>query len=73
MKLSIVLSAQPAAFSALAYQAQFEKNVAKIAALGFDGVELAVRDPSLLDLSRIKDHLRANHLSVPAIAHRKAH
>ncbi len=67
MKLSLVLSTQPAAFSALAYQGQFEKHVAKIAALGFDGVELAVRDPSLLDLPRIKEHVRANNLSVPAI------
>ncbi|MFB3100431.1 MAG: hypothetical protein ACE1ZM_03190, partial [Gammaproteobacteria bacterium] len=49
MKLSIVLSTQPASFSALAYKGELETNVAKIANLGYDGVELAVRDPKLLD------------------------
>ena len=39
MKLSIVLSTQPASFSALAYKGELETNVAKIANLGYDGVE----------------------------------
>jgi len=67
MKLSLVLSTQPAAFSALAYKGELEKNVARIAALGYDGVELAVRDPSRLDADHVRAVLSRNHLRVPAV------
>lgn len=67
MKLSIVLSTQPSSFSALAYQGQLTENIAKIAALGYDGVELAVRDPALLDAAAILKAVQVNKLAVPAI------
>jgi sugar phosphate isomerase/epimerase len=67
MKLSIVLSTQPASFSALAYKGELEKNITKIKSLGYDGVELAVRDPALLDLSSLKSILEKNNLPLPAI------
>ena len=67
MKLSIVLSTQPASFSALAYKGHWEENIGKIKALGYDGVELAVRDPGLLDLPLLKSVLAQNGLIVPAI------
>lgn len=67
MKLSIVLSTQRASFSALAYKGEIETNAAKIAGLGYDGVELAVRDPSLLDVEYIKKILFRHNLQVPAI------
>jgi len=54
MKLSIVLSTQPASFSALAYKGELSANIAKIKAFGYDGVELAVRDPKLLDVPAIR-------------------
>lgn len=67
MKLSIVLSTQPAAFSALAYKGELETNINKIAALGYDGVELAVRDPDLLKVEHIMRIIQANNIEVPAI------
>ncbi len=67
MNLSIVLSTQPAAFDALAYQGDLERNIAKIADMGYDGVELAVRDPSLLDVKALEKVMAANGLVVPAI------
>ncbi len=67
MKLSIVLSTQPASFSALAYKGELEQNIAKIAGLGYDGVELAVRDPQSLDLEAVSGILKRHDLSVPAI------
>lgn len=54
MKLSIVISSQPAKFNALAYKGQLAENIAKIRSLGYDGVELAVRDPQLLDIPALK-------------------
>ncbi len=67
MKLSIVLSTQPASFSALAYKGELETNLAKIAALGYDGVELAVRDPKLLEIKQVLDMVSGHGLAVPAI------
>ncbi|NLP09969.1 sugar phosphate isomerase/epimerase [bacterium] len=67
MKLSIVLSTQPASFSALAYKGELEKNLAKIHALGYDGVELAVRDPALLNLDELRTLLSRHQLPVAAI------
>lgn len=67
MKLSIVLSTQPASFSALAYRGALAENIAKISRYGYDGVELAVRDPGLLDVTELLSILQNAHLPVPAI------
>jgi sugar phosphate isomerase/epimerase len=67
MKLSIVLSTQPAQFQAATFKGNLETNLERIAALGYDGVELAVRDPRLVDYDEIERLTRACHLSVPAI------
>ncbi len=66
-KLSIVLSTQPASFSALAYKGQLAENIGKIADLGYDGVELAVRDPKLLNVPELKSLLALHRQPVPAI------
>jgi sugar phosphate isomerase/epimerase len=67
VKLSIVLSTQPASFSAVAYKGGLEENMHKIRSLGYEGVELAVRDPGLLKIDHICRVLEKTGLSVPAI------
>nr|MBC7243876.1 sugar phosphate isomerase/epimerase [Chloroflexota bacterium] len=67
MKCSIVLSTQRTAFEGVAYKGEWEQNAAKMAHLGYDGVELAVRDPSLLDVTHVQQVLCRLHLEVPAI------
>lgn len=67
MKTSIVLSTHAASFSAVTYQGDFEANLGRIAALGYDGVELAVRDPDLLDVGFVHATLARHGLAVPAI------
>ena len=67
MKKSIVVSTQPTKFSALAFKEDFEKSINKIADLGFDGVELAVRDPKNLEVEKIINLLKECNLEVPAI------
>ena len=67
MKFSIVLSTQPTSFSALAYKGDLLRNIAAIKNLGFDGIELAVRDPKLLDQNELNLVLKENSLPVPAI------
>jgi len=67
MKLSIVLSTHAASFDSVAYKGDLERNVERIARLGYDGVELAVRDPSLLDVAHVEQVLRRWGLEVPAL------
>jgi sugar phosphate isomerase/epimerase len=67
MKLSIVLSTHDAQFQAVAFKGDFEPNIVKIAGWGYDGVELAIRDPKLVDLDQLESVLSANRLAVPAI------
>jgi 5-keto-L-gluconate epimerase len=67
MKKSIVVSTQQTKFSALAFKEDLEKNIKKISLLGFDGVELAVRDPKYLDIERIIQMVNEVNLEVPAI------
>ena len=67
MKLSIVLSTHAAQFQAVAFKGDFEANIAKIAGWGYDGVELAIRDPKLVDVDELDRVISAYELEVPAI------
>jgi sugar phosphate isomerase/epimerase len=67
MKLSIVLSTHAAQFQAVAFKGDFQSNVAKIAGWGYDGVELAIRDPKLVDADELLGIVSAHGLDVPAI------
>jgi len=67
MNLSIVLSAQPTSFSAIPFTEGLAENITKIKKLGYDGVELAVRNPDQIDLKWLKSFLEDNNLVVPAI------
>jgi len=67
MKYSIVLSTQPAQFQAATFKGGLEPNLQRIAALGYAGVELAIRDPRLVDAGEIERLVRLHGLAVPAI------
>jgi sugar phosphate isomerase/epimerase len=67
MKTSIVLSTHATQFDGVAFKGDFETNVLQIAALGYDGVELAIRDPGLIDTDALLSTLEACGLEVPAI------
>ncbi|MEE8392634.1 MAG: 5-keto-L-gluconate epimerase [Anaerolineae bacterium] len=67
MKLSIVLSTHAAQFEAVAFKGDLAANVAKIAAWGYNGVELAIRDPKLVNADELARIVSAHGLTVPAI------
>jgi sugar phosphate isomerase/epimerase len=67
MKLSVVLSTHAAAFEAVAFKGDVETGIAKIAGWGYDGVELAIRDPRLVDADEIVRMITQHGLVVPAI------
>jgi 5-keto-L-gluconate epimerase len=67
LKLSVVLSLQPARFEAVAFKGNLEGTLARIAGWGYDGVELAIRDPQAVDAEALADLVAACGLTVPAI------
>ena len=67
MKKSIVVSTSSTKFSALAFKEDFEKSVKKVADLGFNGAELAVRNPKDLKVENVIEIIKENNLEVPAI------
>jgi sugar phosphate isomerase/epimerase len=67
MKLSIVLSTQAAQFEAVAFKGDLEANVRRIAGWGYDGVELAIREPALVDADDLIRVVSTQGLAVPAI------
>lgn len=67
MKLSIVLSTQPTQFQAATLSGDLDANLAQIAAIGYHGVELAIRDPQLVDYDALFELTRRHQLEVPAI------
>ncbi|MHA1461440.1 MAG: hypothetical protein ACTSO8_08165 [Promethearchaeota archaeon] len=50
MKKSIVVSTSSTKFYALAFKENLKGSIKKIADLGFDGAELAVRNPKDLEI-----------------------
>ncbi|MEN6479295.1 MAG: 5-keto-L-gluconate epimerase [Anaerolineales bacterium] len=67
MKLSIVLSTQPAQFQAVAFKGDLAGNIARIASWGYDGVEVAVRQPKMLDVDGLLALTAQHGLAIPAI------
>jgi sugar phosphate isomerase/epimerase len=66
-RLSIVLSTHQAQFEAVAFKGDFETNITKITQWGYDGVELAIRDPQLVDVDALEKMLTVHGVKVPAI------
>lgn len=67
MNLSIVYSTQQTNFQAATFSGELEVNLAKIAGYGYNGVELAIRDPELVDMEQLEKILHIYNLKVPAI------
>jgi len=67
MKKSIVVSTSSTKFSALAFKENLKDSIKKVADLGFDGAELAVRNPKDLKVDDVINIIKENNLEVPAI------
>ncbi len=67
MRKAIVVSTHAAKFDAVAFKGDLESNFAKIARLGYDGAELAIRDPRAVDAGAILELAQDYGLEIPAI------
>jgi len=66
-KISICLSTNQAKFSAVSFKGNLQENLQTISDLGYDGVELAIRDPEIVDQDELFDQVQVQHLEVSAI------
>lgn len=66
MKLAYTVSTSPTRFAAVAASDVFE-TIPALAGLGFDGVELAIRDPGHLDLDALAAAVERSGIAVPAV------
>jgi len=67
MKYSIVLSTQMTSFAAATLKGDLDANFRRAAAWGYQGVELAVRDPALVDAGALAGLAAQHGLETPAI------
>lgn len=67
MKLCLVISVEDTAFDAVPVRGGWDAGIRTAAALGYDGVELAIRDPAQVDAQRLRETLDDAGLTVPAI------
>jgi sugar phosphate isomerase/epimerase len=67
MRFSVVLSTQLAQFQAATFKGDLDANLSRIAALGYNGVELAIRDPRQVNADSIVEMVHSHGLVVPAI------
>jgi sugar phosphate isomerase/epimerase len=67
VKLGIVISTHLTRFDAVAFQGEVLDHLRSVARLGYDGVELAVRDPAQLEVAALQAALAQANLSVVAI------
>jgi len=65
--LALVVSTHRSKFAAVSHVGDVDARAAELAAIGFDGVELAIRDPALVDADELVELLARYHLAVPAI------
>lgn len=67
MKLALVVSIEETGFGAVAVHGRWDQGVRMAASLGYDAVELAVRDPAAIDRKVVYGVVRESGLSVAAI------
>ena len=67
MQKCIAISTPGARFSALAVKENFRDSIRKVAELGYDAVELHIRDPHAIDANEIEGLLHQYRLPVPTI------
>lgn len=67
MKKSIVITTPGARFSAVVFRENFDESIRKVAKLGYEGVELAIRDPEMVNVRSIKKTVDTYRLQVPAV------
>lgn len=67
MKLSVVVSTHQASFEAVSFKGSVAESLAAVAAAGYDGAELAVRNAGEVSAAELKSLAATHNLGIPAV------
>jgi len=67
MKYGIVISTSKTKFGPIVFKENLNDNIIKVTAMGYEGVELAIRKPEAIKLDQIDKLIKKNNLKVIAI------
>ncbi|MFP4153262.1 MAG: 5-keto-L-gluconate epimerase [Alkalispirochaeta sp.] len=67
MKLSVVVSTHQASFEAVSFKGSVAESLAAVAAAGYDGAELAVRNAGEVSAAELKALAASHTLGIPAV------
>jgi sugar phosphate isomerase/epimerase len=67
MKISFAVSLQKTRFEAVSFDENFFPTAITLQKLGYEGVELAIRDPDMVEEGKIHEVLKKTGLVVPAV------
>jgi sugar phosphate isomerase/epimerase len=67
MKLSVVVSTHQASFEAVSFKGAVSESMAAVAAAGYDGAELAVRNAGEVSAPELKAIAASHNLGIPAV------
>ena len=68
MKIAVAVASEDALPSAFVVFRGIEESIRKAAELGYDGVELALRDKHQVELGKVKRLIKEYHLEIPVIS-----
>jgi sugar phosphate isomerase/epimerase len=68
MKLSLAISAQATRYGDVAFVGDLDQNMGRLAQMGYDGVELGIRDPLAMDAAELEAMLARHGLVCPVIS-----
>ena len=67
MKYSIVISESKTKFGPIVFRENLKENIKKVSELGYNGVELAIRNPKSINISKIEKLIENNNLQIVAL------
>jgi len=68
MKIAGVISIEKTKFGPIIYQGSFEEGIKKLAKFGYEGVEVSIRDPKVVDKDELMRILKENHIRLASVA-----
>jgi 5-keto-L-gluconate epimerase len=68
VKLSLAISAQATRYGDVAFVGDLDRNMGRLAQMGYDGVELGIRDPLAMDAAELEAMLARHDLVCPVIS-----
>jgi sugar phosphate isomerase/epimerase len=68
VKLSLAISAQATRYGDVAFVGDLDRNIGRLAQMGYDGVELGIRDPQAMNAAELEVLLARHGLVCPVIS-----